>query len=330
MEATTRGATRIANILEDNNRGSGQLVNKRKSAIFFSSNCSADSRRTMHEALQIEIEALGERYLGLPTSVGLLADGTFDYVYGRVRRFVAGWGENTLSCAGREVLIKSNAQAVPTYPMSCFKVPAKVCDNMKTIISNYWWGSSLDSHKIHWQKWSKLTLPKGQGRMGFRDLQLFNKAMLGKQGWRLITRPSALCTKVIKGKYYPNGDFLSATRKRNSSDTWKAMVYGREVLRKGVIKRVGPGTSIDGWEDNWIQGIPGLKPRVLLDDVQLGRVNELFIPDTRVWDDVLVRNSFISMDAEAILKIKPGRLSDEDLLAWAFERHGNYLVRSAY
>ena len=49
--------------------------------------------------------------------------------------------------------------------------------------------------------------------MGFRDFALFNKAMLGKQGWRLIKRPNSLCAQVLKGKYYPNSDFLSATKK---------------------------------------------------------------------------------------------------------------------
>ncbi|GJN09517.1 hypothetical protein PR202_ga27532 [Eleusine coracana subsp. coracana] len=135
MEASERGANRIATILDDYNLGSGQLVNKQKSVIFFSANCVAEARQIVHEALQINTEALGERYLGLPTSVGLSTDGTFDYVPNRIRGFVTGWGENTLSCAGREVLIKANAQA--TYPMSCFKLPSNVCDKMRTIISNY-------------------------------------------------------------------------------------------------------------------------------------------------------------------------------------------------
>jgi hypothetical protein len=87
---------------------------------------------------------------------------------------------------------------------------------MKTYISNFWWGSSVDSHKLHWQRWSKLSSPKGNGGMGFRDMPLFNQAMLGKQGWRLIMNPDSLIAKVLKGKYFPQGGILSATRKKKA------------------------------------------------------------------------------------------------------------------
>jgi len=105
----------------------------------------------VHQALQIPTEALRGRYLGPPTTIGKVTDGVFDYVPDRICNFVNGWGEKSSSCAGREVILKSNAQVVPTYPMSCFKLPANMCKKMRTYISNYWWGSSIDSHKIHWQ-----------------------------------------------------------------------------------------------------------------------------------------------------------------------------------
>jgi hypothetical protein len=160
-QATRRGADRVAEILDMYNRGSGQLVNKGKSAIYFSDNCNQDVKQVVHEGLQIPTEALGEKYLGLPTAVGKSSGGSFDYVADRIRGFINGWGGQLLSCAGREVLIKANAQAVPTYPMSCFRIPAPTCKKIKSLVSNYWWESSIDSHKMHWQRWSKLTRSKG-------------------------------------------------------------------------------------------------------------------------------------------------------------------------
>lgn len=311
-------------------KGSGQLINTHKSAVFFSSNCDEDMKASVKASLLIDTEALGEKYLGLPTAVGKVANGTFDYSADRIRSFVHGWGANNMNCAGREVPLKANAQAVPTYPMSCFKLPAPVCKKMKTYISNYWWGSSVDNHKIHWQRWTKLSTPKGEGGMGFRDLSLFNKALLGKQGWRLLVNPDSLCAKVLKGKYYPNSDFLSATRKKHASETWRAILFGREVLRKGAIKRVGPGTSVDIWKDSWLPSAVQMKPLARLGGVAVQRVDELFLPGTRSWNEELIRASFVVMDVEEILKLRPGIRMEEDTMAWSFERHGLYSVRSAY
>jgi hypothetical protein len=91
-QATRRGADRVAEILDMYNRGSGQLVNKGKSAIYFSDNCNQDVKQVVHEGLQIPTEALGEKYLGLPTAVGKSSGGSFDYVADRIRGFINGWG----------------------------------------------------------------------------------------------------------------------------------------------------------------------------------------------------------------------------------------------
>jgi len=40
--------------------------------------------------------------------------------------------------------------------------------------------------------------------------------------------------------------------------------------------------------------------------------------------------SFLTLDGAEVLKIKPSERADEDVLAWAFEKHGAYSVRSAY
>jgi hypothetical protein len=165
--------------------------------------------------------------------------------------------------------------------------------------------------------------------MGFRDFSLFNQAMLGKQGWRLLMSPGSLCAKVLRGKYYPNGDFLTATKKRRSSETWRSILHGRVVLKKGLIMRIGPG-DVYIWQDNWIPGLRSFRPVARLPTVNVNRVHELFIPGTRVWDEQHVRRSFMALEAAEILKVKPNNSMVSDVRAWAFERHGHYSVRSAY
>ena len=60
------------------------------------------------------------------------------------------------------------------------------------------------------------------------------------------------------------------------------------------------------------------------------RVSELIDPSNWSWRQELVRNNFIAPDAEAILNIPIRQGGGDDFLAWAFERSGNYTVKSAY
>jgi hypothetical protein len=50
--------------------------------------------------------------------------------------------------------------------------------------------------------------------------------MLAKQVWRLINDPESLCVKVLRAKYYPQGDILKAGPKLGSSFTWQSLIVG--------------------------------------------------------------------------------------------------------
>ena len=100
--------------------------------------------------------------------------------------------------------------------------------------------------------WERLGRAKSKGGMGFKDLYCFNKALLAKQGWRLVTNPESLAAKNLKDKYYPNGDFWLANTGCRPSYAWRSILAGRELLQSGCQWRIGNGRSIAMWGDNWI------------------------------------------------------------------------------
>lgn len=95
------------------------------------------------------------KYLGLPILWGRSKCEALAFVRDRVKSKVQGWKHSLLSYGGREVLIKSVSNAIPTFSMSCFKYPKKTCGELHSIISNFWWGQKDDEGRIHRASWKK-------------------------------------------------------------------------------------------------------------------------------------------------------------------------------
>jgi hypothetical protein len=105
-EASQRGAERLHDILETYSRGSRQMVNRDKLAVFFSANCDDNCKTEVRSILHIDTEALAEKYLGLPTALGRAVKDTFEFMPTRIRNLVGTWSGREASCAGREVVLK--------------------------------------------------------------------------------------------------------------------------------------------------------------------------------------------------------------------------------
>lgn len=54
----------------------------------------------------------------------------------------------------------------------------------------------------------------------FKLLQFFNLALFAKKGWRFLTKPQSLLSRVFKPKYFPNGEFLHSSLGRKSFYVW--------------------------------------------------------------------------------------------------------------
>ena len=208
VKASVDGANELSSLLDSYCHASGQRVNLSKSSVFFSKGCPNNLRNEVKQVLNITNESLSERYLGMPSDVGNNKNGTFKFLKDRVWNKVKGWLEKILSMGGKEVLIKSVAQAVPVYSMSCFKLPRGLCEHLNSLIRKFWWGSKDGKRKAHWVSWSTMTRPKQCGGLGFRYIELFNLALLARQAWRILSEPNTLSARILKAKYHPNVEFL--------------------------------------------------------------------------------------------------------------------------
>lgn len=71
----------------------------------------------------MEVVSYYDKYLGLPAVISKNRKNVFDVLKEKMAKKVGGWRERYFSVGGKEVLMKSIAQAVPTYTMGLFKLP---------------------------------------------------------------------------------------------------------------------------------------------------------------------------------------------------------------
>jgi len=58
--------------------------------------------------------------------------------------------DKLVSWVRQEVLIKTVAQAIPTYIMSVFKLTKNIYQTIQSSIVRFWWCHSQEDQKIHW------------------------------------------------------------------------------------------------------------------------------------------------------------------------------------
>lgn len=104
------------------------------------------------------------------------------YIEDRMLERIQSWKVNTLSQAGRAVLIKSILSAVLAHLMATALLQKSVLKRINAIQSAFWWGESLNKRKIHLCNWEVMKLHKHKGgwELGSR------RATTELPSWRLL------------------------------------------------------------------------------------------------------------------------------------------------
>ncbi|KAH7537359.1 hypothetical protein FEM48_Zijuj03G0084200 [Ziziphus jujuba var. spinosa] len=256
---------------------SSQQANVNKSSIIFSKNTSKRDKKTIKAVLGFKEMGSNSIYLG-----------------------------NSL--AGKVTLLKSVAQALPTYSMATFQIPRGICDELDALARKLWWETKPNST---------------------RDS---NTALLAKLAWNLAVGKDKLWTRLLTSKYLKGDSFFEHKLKTGASWIWKGILNSRNLIKAGSCFKLDNGASINLWTDPWLPGLPNKSPRPtdggVISDGQ--RVYEFRDLDSGSWNKLIIRSLCDDDSVNAILKLVWPPTSVQDKLLWTGNKEGGFSVSSCY
>lgn len=166
FKANSEQANKIRALLQRFEEGTGQQLSPAKCSLLTRENIETQQREDIRLILRMEKVHFEAKYLGLSTPDGHQKNERFQPLQERFGKRMTMWSEKHLSSAGKEVLIKSVAQAIPTYIMSVFQLSPTFCEELARGVRKYWWGADNGTRKTHWIM-GEVHKVQRPGRFGF-------------------------------------------------------------------------------------------------------------------------------------------------------------------
>ncbi|KAK4381576.1 hypothetical protein Sango_2954200, partial [Sesamum angolense] len=178
-------------------------------------------------------------------------------------------------------------------------LPTTLLLELHGMVARFWWGNR-GSRKIHWLSWDRLCASKFKGGLGFRQLHLFNIAILAKQLWRILKHPDCLLSKVLRARYFPAGDIFAVSLGWLPSFTWRSLMAALPLFR----------SDVDGeWARDLQSGLGWILG-------SLGPIRSAYHYSSTHLDDIKVSDLI--------------DVGIDDILVWYYSSSGLFTVRSVY
>lgn len=242
---------------------SGLKINSHKSQLYgFSDN--ADNVQMWANILGCEVGLGAFKYLGANIGESPRLISYWDPLIKKVDLKLKSWDAESISMAGRLILIKSALDSLPTYWFSLYKIPETLIKKLEQVRRSFLWGSRSvgDSKRkrMHLIKWEKVCSSKQVGGLGLVPLRLKNNSLLAKWWWRTYTERDRFWNRVLQEKYgkFFSIDLSQVVLGNDSSYIIKDMLgvqgnlRGASLLSKDCFHwKIGNGELIELWEDAW-------------------------------------------------------------------------------
>lgn len=125
-EANQKNCDTIKRIMDIFSLFSGQKINREKSKVLFSRNCSSHSINTLTSNLNIQVGDTFGKYLGFPIFHKTPSKADFQFILDNMKTKLAGWKNQFLNQDGRTTLSRACFNSIPNHMMQYIAIPKNI------------------------------------------------------------------------------------------------------------------------------------------------------------------------------------------------------------
>jgi hypothetical protein len=217
--------------------------------------------------------------------------------------------------------------------ISFFQLPKGVLNRLDYFRSRFFWQGDNEKKKYRLTKWSVVCRSKDQGGLGVHDLEVKNRALLGKWLARLLTE-DGVWQQLLRKKYVGSKAISQVIWKPGDSHFWASIMATKKELFPFVSFSIRNGAEIRFWEDRWLgtttlrEQYPALYNIVRYKGDTLQKVMESSPPSTMFRHDLI--GPRLDSWNELFQRLDSIQLASEtDELRWSLTKNGVFLVGKA-
>ena len=185
-----------------------------------------------------------------PTSFGfpvVLNLSAFSPPIAKTDKNLSGWQASLLNAMGRTVLVNSVLHSALIYIMSAMLPPPGVVEKLdKRRRAFLWSGEETASGAQCLIAWDRVQLPKDQGGLGVKNLQILNQCLLLKLLHRLHHPSDSSWANWVLAQV--NLATLAGADLGERFDSIRKLLS----VYRAISSSVGNGISTAFWHDNWL------------------------------------------------------------------------------
>ncbi|KAJ9544003.1 hypothetical protein OSB04_023710 [Centaurea solstitialis] len=210
---------------------SGLEPNLSKSEVFFC-NVRPEDRNVILNYLPLQTGMFPIRYLGIPLSPVCLRVADFAPLVNKVKARIHDWKAKFLSFCGSET----------TDYLRLFR--------------SFLWGQGDDARGRCKISWDVVCQPIQSGGLGIRRLSTWNRALVSKHIWDILSNRNSLWVSWIRTSRLQGASFWTIRSRGYWPWIFRKILDLRESMRMLFRFIVGNGDSINAWVDTWFSGGP--------------------------------------------------------------------------